>query len=146
MLTQATAKQLNISNRLDPDQSIEGGAQYFRRMLERMPVRVQEPDKTWLALSAYNVGYYHVEDARILTEESGKDPDKWIDVKESLPLLSQKKWYKKTKYGYARGNEPVHYVENIRIYYDLLVWQKNRETSQQDTPKRLFPDVDSSVF
>ncbi len=146
MLTRATAKQLNISDRLDPHQSIEGGAKYFRRMLNRMPARVQEPDKTWMALAAYNVGFYHLEDARILTQERGKDPDKWIDVKESLPLLSQKKWYKKTKYGYARGNEPVHYVENIRIYYDLLVWQKNREASLQNTPQITLPEVDSSVF
>lgn len=146
MLTLATAKQLNIDNRLDPEQSIEGGAKYLRRMLNRMPERVQEPDKTWLALAAYNVGYYHLEDARILTQNAGKDPDKWIDVKESLPLLSQKKWYKKTKHGYARGNEPVNYVDNIRIYYDLLVWQKNHEKALHDTPKLLFPDIDSSVF
>ena len=146
MLTQVTARQLNIGNRLDPEQSIEGGARYLRRMLDRLPDNIQEPDKTWLALAAYNVGYYHLKDARIITKELGKDPNKWIDVKESLPLLSEKKWYKKTQYGYARGNEPVDYVENIRIYYDLLTWYDDKENARRNTPTLLFPDVDSSVF
>ncbi len=146
MLTQVTARQLNIDNRLDPEQSIDGGARYLRRILDRLPNSIGEPDKTWLALAAYNVGYYHLKDARKITQQLGKDPDKWIDVKESLPLLSQKKWYKKTQYGYARGNEPVHYVENIRIYYDLLTWHDDKELARRNTPQLLFPDVDSSVF
>jgi membrane-bound lytic murein transglycosylase F len=75
-----------------------------------------------MALAAYNIGYGHLDDARILTQEQGDNPNKWMDVKKHLPLLSQKKWYKKTKYGYARGHEPVLYVENIRNYYDLLTW------------------------
>ncbi len=146
MLTRVTARQLDIVNRLDPKQSIEGGAKYLRRILDRLPDNIGEPDKTWLALAAYNVGYYHLKDARKITREQGKDPDKWIDVKESLPLLSQKKWYSKTKYGYARGNEPVDYVEKIRIYYDLLAWHNDKELARRNTPKLLFPDVDSSVF
>lgn len=45
-----------------------------------------------------------------------------MDVKKRLPLLSDPKWYEQTQYGQARGDEPVQYVENIRGYYDLLVW------------------------
>jgi len=146
MLTQATAKQLNISNRLDPWQSIEGGAKYLRRILDRLPTRISEPDRTWLALAAYNVGYYHLQDARSITRQLGGDPDRWIDLKESLPLLSQKKWYKKTKYGYARGNEPVTYVENIRIYHDLLVWDDNRVNARRKKPAQTLPEMDSSAF
>ena len=78
-----------------------------------------------MALAAYNIGFGHLEDARILTQERGDNPDKWIDIKQSLPLLSQAKWYKRTKHGYARGMEPVRYVENIRGYYDLLFWLTN---------------------
>ncbi len=122
MLTLNTAKQLGIKSRLDPEQSIKGGAQYFKMMLDRMPDRIQEPDRTWMALAAYNIGYGHLEDARILTERQGGDPDKWIDVKERLPMLKQKKYYKQTRFGYARGDEPVDYVTNIRRYYDVLVW------------------------
>ncbi len=122
MLTQATAKQLGIKNRLDPAQSIDGGARYFKQRLKKIPARIPEPDRIWFALASYNVGFGHLEDARILTQEIGKNPDKWIDVKKTLPLLSKRKWYKKTRHGYARGREPVRYVENIRSYYDLLVW------------------------
>jgi membrane-bound lytic murein transglycosylase F len=88
-----------------------------------------------MALAAYNVGFGHLEDARILAQDDGANADKWIDVKKYLPLLSQKKWYSKTRYGYARGREPVRYVENIRSYYDILVWISDREDAQQ-TPSR----------
>lgn len=73
-----------------------------------------------MALASYNIGLGHLEDARVITQTQGADPDKWIDVKQRLPLLSQRKWYKKTKYGYARGKEPVTYVENIRQYVKML--------------------------
>jgi membrane-bound lytic murein transglycosylase F len=73
-----------------------------------------------MALAAYNVGTSHLVDARIITEQRGLDPHKWIDVKTSLPLLAKHKWYKDTRAGYARGWEPVQYVENTRSYYDLL--------------------------
>lgn len=122
MLTLDTAKYVKIKNRLDPEQSIKGGAIYFKNVLGRIPQQIQQPDRTWFALASYNVGIGHVKDARIIAEGNKGDPDKWIDVKKSLPLLGRKKWYKKTKYGYARGWEPVKYVENIRKYYDLLVW------------------------
>lgn len=122
MLTLDTAKQLGIKSRIDAEQSIHGGSEYFQIMRERIPDRIGEPDRTWLALAAYNIGWGHLEDARVITERQGGDPDKWVDVKERLPLLKQKKYYKQTKYGYARGDEPVQYVTNIRRYYDVLVW------------------------
>jgi membrane-bound lytic murein transglycosylase F len=121
MLTLTTAKQVKIKNRLDPAESIQGGANYFLITHNRIPQRITEPDRTWLALASYNVGFGHVEDARKITQMNGGDPDKWIEVKKYLPLLARKKWYKDTKYGYARGWEPVKYVENIRKYYAYLV-------------------------
>ena len=120
MLTRATAKQMKVKNRLDPAQSIRGGAAYIARVHKKVPQRIPEPDRTWLALAAYNVGFGHVEDARIITQRRGGNPDRWIDVKESLPLLARKKWYENTRYGYARGWEPVKYVENIRQYFAYL--------------------------
>ncbi len=121
MLTLPTAKELKIANRLDAKQSIHGGALYLSRLRERLP-EVSEPDRTWLALAAYNVGFGHLQDARKLAEKNGGNPNLWLDVKDTLPLLSQKKYYKNTQYGYARGQEPVDYVQNIRRYYDVLVW------------------------
>lgn len=133
MLTHGTAKQLKIKDRTDPLQSINGGALYFKQRLKKIPARIAEPDRTWFALASYNVGYGHLEDARILTQQRGGNPDKWMDVKQSLPLLSKKKWYKKTKHGYARGREPVRYVENIRSYYDLLVWLSEDDPIEKNT-------------
>jgi len=132
MLTSGTAQELGIKDRTDPVQSIKGGALYFKQRYKKIAERVQEPDRTWFALASYNVGFGHLEDARILTEKRKADPDKWLDVKEVLPLLSKKKWYKQTQYGYARGNEPVRYVENIRSYYDLLVWLTAEDQVEKD--------------
>lgn len=125
MLTLDTAQQVQIDNRNDPKQSILGGARYFKTLKDNLPDHIVEPDRTWLALAAYNVGAGHLEDARVITQLRGGNPDSWADVKESLPLLLKKRWYKQTKYGFARGDEAVDYVENIRLYYDLLVWATN---------------------
>jgi len=136
MLTKKTAKQLGIRNRTNPAESIAGGARYFLQRKKTIPERILEPDQTWMALAAYNVGYGHLEDARILTQSRGGNPDKWMDVKKALPLLSNKKWYRKTKHGYARGIEPVVYVENIRNYYDLLVWLTKNDDLQKQPSNR----------
>ena len=126
MLTRRTAKQLGIRDRLDPQQSIEGGARYFQRLRKRLPQRIPEPDLTWMALAAYNMGLGHLEDARVLTEKQGGNPDRWMDVSERLPLLGQEKYYRQTRYGYARGYGAQHYVNNIRSYFDSLVWMETR--------------------
>lgn len=129
MLTLNTAHEVQVDNRTDPKQSILGGARYFKTVKNSLPAQILEPDRTWLALAAYNVGLGHLDDARAITRARGGDPDAWMDVKESLPLLRKKKWYTHTKYGYARGDEAVTYVENIRVYYDLLVWAMDFQNS-----------------
>ncbi|NNG14389.1 MAG: membrane-bound lytic murein transglycosylase MltF, partial [Gammaproteobacteria bacterium] len=141
MLTLPTAEYLGVSDRIDPEQSISGGAQYLANLMKRIPQRIQDPDRTWLALAAYNVGLGHLEDARIITQIRGGNPDVWVDVKENLPLLSRSKWYSKTKHGYARGREPVHYVENIRSYYDILTW-----FDEQDKNVIAYPEQGSNVL
>ncbi|HID46302.1 MAG TPA: membrane-bound lytic murein transglycosylase MltF [Chromatiaceae bacterium] len=125
MLTKATAKQQSINDRLDPVQSIIGGARHLRWMEKRIPERIQGEDLLWFTLASYNIGYGHLEDARILTERDNADPDSWEEVKQRLPLLSQKQYYSTLKHGRARGREPVIYVENIRYYYRLLVYWDN---------------------
>ncbi|OOZ39087.1 lytic transglycosylase F [Solemya pervernicosa gill symbiont] len=121
MLTLATAKQIGVKSRLDPEQSVMGGAKYLRQLIDRLPDGIKEPDRTWMALAAYNIGYGHLEDAGTLAERRNDNPTLWVDIKKSLPLLNKRKWYSTVKYGYARGRAPLHYVRNIRRYYDLLV-------------------------
>lgn len=127
MLTRQTASQLGIEDRTDPAQSIAGGARYLRRMLDRIPERIGEPDRLWFALAAYNIGFGHLEDARILTQRQGGDPDRWLDVRERLPLLTQERYFSQTRFGYARGHEAASFVENIRTFYEILVWMEGRE-------------------
>lgn len=127
MLTRRTANQLGITDRLDPVESIEGGARYFVRLRKRLPSRIEEPDRTWMALAAYNIGMGHLEDARVLTESLGGNPDSWDDVNRHLDLLSQEKWFRQTRYGYARGHEAQQFVQNVRAYMEILIWMDTRE-------------------
>lgn len=120
MLTRPTAEALGVEDRLDPGESIMGGARYLADRLERLPADIPEPDRTYLALASYNIGRAHVLDARELARELGRDPDSWSDMREVLPLKADKRYYPKTRYGYARGYEPVHYVQRIRNYRDVI--------------------------
>jgi membrane-bound lytic murein transglycosylase F len=138
MLTQATADYLGIEDRTDPTMSILGGAQYFARQTERVADTVVEPDRTWMALAAYNVGFNHIKDARMIVEWQGGDPDNWIDISNALPLLAQRKWYSQVPYGYARGWEPVLYVNNIRAYYNILRWLTEQEETEE--PEQAIDD------
>lgn len=139
MLTLPTAKEVGVDNRLDPVQSLRGGATYYQSIKRRLPERIGEPDRSWMALAAYNVGIGHLHDARILTEKRGYDPDLWFDVKNNLPLLAQRDWYSQTRHGYARGHEPVTYVQNIRHYYNVLRWDEWKRSRKQQ------PDFEAPI-
>jgi len=123
MLTADTAQAMGIKDRTDPAQSIDAGARYLAQVREMIPDRIAEPDRTWLTIAAYNVGFGHLEDARIIAQAHGKNPDSWADVREQLPLLAQERWYDRAKRGYARGWEPVQFVDRIQRYLTLLEWQ-----------------------
>lgn len=132
MLTMATANFLQVEDREDPRQSIFGGARYVRRLIDQL-AEVPEPDRIWLALVAYNLGYGHLLDARRLTAGRGGDPDRWVDLRDALPLLTQRQWHSQTRYGYARGYEALRYVANVRTYYDMLVWMTEGRGDALDT-------------
>lgn len=120
MLTANTARMVGVADRADPRQSILGGARYLARVLDKFPERIPAEDRMLMAIAAYNIGFGHVEDARIITESREADKDSWNDVSEHLPLLTDERWYPHLKRGYAQGSIPVQYVENIRHYYWLL--------------------------
>ena len=124
MLTLPTAREMGVKDRTDPAQSLRGGARYYKNIKRRLPKDIHEPDRTWLALAAYNIGMGHLEDARVITERQGGDPHLWRDVMERLPLLQKQSHYQNTRYGYARGMEAANYVQNIRHYYSILEWQE----------------------
>lgn len=145
MLTHPAAREVGVTDRTDPIQSILGGAQYLANMKERIPERIPEPDHTWFALAAYNVGLGHLADARRLTQQKGFNPDRWEDVRRHLPLLAQERYYTQLRHGYARGHEPVRYVDNIRKYMDILHWELQHSfgrllSEQSETAERLDPE------
>lgn len=138
MLTADTARRVGVADREDARQSILGGARYLVEVRSKIPERIADPDRMWLALAGYNIGFGHLEDARILTQRLGKNPDSWNDVRRHLPLLAQERWYVETRHGYARGWEPVHFVDNVRDYMNMLVWM----TGAPDAELRLTPPRD----
>ena len=134
MLTRPTARMIGVKDRTSAPESILGGSIYLKRVMAKIPERIPEPDRTWLAVASYNVGFGHVEDARIITESQGANPDSWDDVRERLPLLSDPGWYEHLARGYAKGSEPVTYVNNVRRYFDLLKWMTAEKELVQDHP------------
>lgn len=140
-LTLDTAALLNVANREDPDQSIAGGARYFDQILQQLPADIPLPDRYWMALAAYNMGLGHLHDAQRLTALQGGDPTRWYDVRATLPLLTQAKWYKQTRHGYARSYQALHYVANIRSYYDMIAWLTDSAVPADETtePQNAVP-------
>ena len=130
MLTKNTAREMEVEDRLDVKQSIEGGSKYLAKLKARLPNEIMGPDRTWFALAAYNVGYGHVEDARELTSRANKNPNLWINVREELKTLRNRDVYLTVKHGYARGDEAVTYVDNVRYYTNYIrlhfISQKDR--------------------
>ena len=135
MLTKDTAARMNINNRTDAEQSIKAGSEYLHWLLDQMPDSIPEEDRIWYSLAAYNMGLGHILDARRLTKKLGGNPDNWLDVKNNLQLLSEKRHYSNLKYGYARGYEAYQYVENIRRYMNSIVnyhrVQENQATATE---------------
>ena len=123
MLTSDTAEAMGVADRADAEASIFAGARYLAQVFKMVPDHIPQPDRTWFAVAAYNVGFGHVEDARVLTQRMGKNPDSWAAVRTVLPLLTDPRWYARTQYGYAQGWQPVAYVARVRQFLQLLEWQ-----------------------
>ena len=144
MLTRNTAQSLGLSDRTDAEQSISGGMRYIQDMMTKVPESVPQEERIWFALAAYNMGYAHMLDAWALTAKQKGNPDSWADVKQRLPLLSQKPWYSKLTYGYARGHEAYTYVENIRKYQISLVGylqEKEKKATDEMAIAQAYPAV-----
>jgi membrane-bound lytic murein transglycosylase F len=133
-LTLPTAEEMGIENRINPRESIVGGVRYLRD-LHDLYDKAPEPDRTRIALAAYNVGKGHVLDARRIASRKNLDPNKWLSLKNTLPLLSDPRYYKKSRFGYCRGREPVIHVQNIMTYYDILKRKAIEYTAADESGK-----------
>lgn len=144
MLTRNTAQSLGLTDRTDAEQSLDGGMRYLQDMMAKVPEAIPKEERIWFALAAYNMGYAHMLDAMALTKKQKDNPNSWSDVKQRLPLLSQKPYYSRLKYGYARGHEAYAYVENIRKYHISLVGylsEQERKAAQEMAIAEAYPAV-----
>lgn len=115
----STGKSLGVRDLFDPVQNINAGVQHLKNLYEHFET-VNGQDRLLISLAAYNIGQGHIHDARKLAKKKGLDPNKWESLSKTLPLLQTKKYYKHAKYGFCRGNEPIRYIKQILIYYDVL--------------------------
>ena len=118
-LLPSTARGLDVKDIQNPVENINAGVQHLKNLYDRFD-KARDADRLQIALAAYNVGHGHVEDARQLAVKMKLDPNSWESLEKTLPLLRYRKYYKHAKYGYCRGTEPVIYIKQIMIYYDIL--------------------------
>ena len=145
MLTQEVSKHYNIESRYDAYQSIMGGARYLAEIMKKLPPQIAEPDRSWMALIAYLVGYGHLNDAFRLTKKRGGNPNFWIDVSASLKLLEKPEWYQQSKHGKPRGGDAVTYINNVRNYQYLLTWLEDSIVIEAPRPHKLDTLVPSTL-
>ena len=129
-LTKKTARSLGVNDIYNPAENIFAGVRHLRRLYNYFD-DVAESDRLLISMAAYNVGQGHVRDAQKLAQRMKLDPAKWASLKQTLPLLRFKKYYRDAVYGYCRGMEPVQYCQQILIYYDIL----KRQSLQFQTGK-----------
>ena len=121
MLTAETAGRLGVRDRLDARESIMGGARYLAMLRDGLPAATLEPDRTWMAVAAYNVGSGHLRGARAIARSLAKDPHSWAHMKRVLPLIAQPAYAARLAAGAGRGGEAVIMTESVRNYFDILV-------------------------
>ena len=131
MLTQETAKEMGVTKRTDPHQSVRGGSLYFQKILNRLPNSIPIADKTWMSLAAYNMGFKHVKDSRDLAKKMGKNPNNWNDLNQILALNLKDKYKKNQAEKNQRAKEAIDYVSKIKLFYKTLVLIEEQNTFLQ---------------
>lgn len=118
MLTLPTAASVGVTNRLDPIQSIYGGAQYLSDLKKILEYGTSSGDKIAFVLAAYNLGLTNIKNA---IDDLNMEPSKvtWLNLEEHLINLKSSM----DSEDYSRGQQTVDFVERVRNYYYLLLEQ-----------------------
>lgn len=119
-----TASELGIENSLDPIANINAGTKYLKSIYENFNEITDSVQRIKFTMGAYNSGYYHIKDARILAKMNDLNPNVWDgNVNEMLLALSYPQNYNhpSVDYGYVNGIEPYNYVNQIFERYDHYV-------------------------
>ena len=119
MLTQKTAKEMGIKTRTNAKQSISGGANYFQKNLNRLPIEIPKQDRIWMALAGYNLGFANINLARKLALKSGGNPNLWSDVSIYLAEILIDR-YADENNNFEKHIQALEYVERIQLYYQTL--------------------------
>ena len=122
MLTLPTAASVGVTNRLDPIQSIHGGAQYIADLKSDTNYGTSSGDKIAFILAAYNLGITNIRNAIDAIDKKPIDVT-WLDLEEHLLNM---KTSMDTE-NYSRGQQTVDFVERVRDYYYLLLAQNCSE-------------------
>lgn len=120
-LMPATAEELGVEDRLDPQQNVEGGTRFLNKLWNDFEEIQDSVQRIKFTMAAYNCGFYHVADARRLAVTDNLDPNVWDGNIENIILdLSYPETYNRpeVKYGYVRGIEPFTYVKQIFERYE----------------------------
>lgn len=113
-----TAEELGVTNLTEPEQAISSGIRYLNWTRDRFSKDLPVQEQIFFSLASYNAGFGHVKDAQRLARQLGLRDDKWFNhVEKAMLLLQQKEYYKKARFGYVRGTEPVNYVRDIHQRY-----------------------------
>jgi membrane-bound lytic murein transglycosylase F len=119
-----TALQLH-ANAADPKQNLEAACRYLSTLDSIWKDSIKDVnERLKFILASYNVGTGHVQDAVRLAAKNGDNPHSWLDVSYWLIRKSKRSVYDDpgVKHGFARGTEPVAYVDQI-----LARWQNYKE-------------------
>jgi len=126
-LTTKTATALGVDDRLDMGQSINAAAVYLNQLRERLPDEIKEPQRTWFAVGAYNVGFKHISKAYQKAQEQGLDYTQWQTISDILPSLYDKP--------FKRGTQAQNYVERVQIFTDIMRFYDIHQRKSEDLGK-----------
>lgn len=119
-LTRETARYLKV-DRMNPTQALRGGARYLRMLWKDLEDQgLEEWDRWFFTLAAFNQGPRRLEGARQLSRKLGGSGNTWRELKEIYPLLAQTKYAAMVGQKTCRGSEAVQFVERVRWYYHIL--------------------------
>ena len=120
MVTLETAAIVGVKNRLDPEQSINGGSKYIATLLEKNIFGKSQSDQLAISLASYNLGPTNIIN---IAQTIDKEPDQmiWEDFESVLKSLSGEDVNLVDKNGYKRGQQAIDYVHRVEGYYKLMI-------------------------
>ena len=117
MLTNATAEEVGVTNRVDPVQSIAGGAKYLSQIRKQFD-NAAPSDQVWFTLAAYNMGAQAVKDIQAKLHTQGLDSTRWAEVYRYMA---------ENRDSNSRYQQCMDYVTHIRGYLETLKQQDIQE-------------------